>query len=60
MRLFLERLLCDTGGASFIDFSLIAAFVSLVIVAIVAVIGSDIDKPFQAIAGALTSHVSHP
>ena len=60
MRLLLERLLCDTSGASFIDFSLIAAFVSLVIVAVVAVLGSDMDKPFNAIIGVLNSSVSHP
>ena len=60
MRLFLERLLCDTSGASIIDFSLIAAFVSLVIVAIVAVIGSDMDKPFQAITDAFNGNISHP
>jgi Flp pilus assembly pilin Flp len=60
MRLFLERLLCDTSGASFIDFSLIAAFVSLVIVAVVAVLGSDMEKPFNAIVNVLNSSVNHP
>jgi Flp pilus assembly pilin Flp len=58
MRLFLERFLCDTSGASIIDFSLIAAFVSLVIVAVVAVIGSDLDKPFHAVTSVLGS-ISH-
>jgi Flp pilus assembly pilin Flp len=60
MRLFIEHFLSDTSGASFIDFSLIAAFVALVIVAVVAVIGDDMDKPFQAITGVLNSSVSHP
>lgn len=60
MRVFLARFLDDTSGASFLDFSLIAAFISLVIVAVVAVIGSDMDKPFQAITSALSSSVSHP
>jgi Flp pilus assembly pilin Flp len=59
MRLLHERLLYDTSGASFIDFSLVAAFVSLVIVAVVAVLGSDLDKPFNAIVGVLNSSVSH-
>jgi Flp pilus assembly pilin Flp len=59
MRLFLERLLGDASGASIIDFSLIAAFISLVIVAVIAAIGSDMDKPFQAIADAFNSSASH-
>jgi Flp pilus assembly pilin Flp len=60
MRVFLARFLDDTGGASFLDFSLIAAFVALVVVATVTLVGNDIEKPFQAITNVLNSSVSNP
>ena len=60
MQPFLVRLLDDTSGASFLDFRLIAAFISLLIVAIVVVLGNDMDKPIRAITSALSSSVSHP
>jgi Flp pilus assembly pilin Flp len=60
MRVFLARFLDDTGGASFLDFSLVAAFIALVVVSAVAVIGSDMEKPFQAITSVLNGSVSNP
>jgi Flp pilus assembly pilin Flp len=53
MQAFLGRFLGDTSGGSIIDYTLIGAGISLVIVALMLVIGNDVNQPFQAIAAAL-------
>jgi Flp pilus assembly pilin Flp len=58
MRPFLERFLRDRSGATIIDYSLVAAFLSLVIFAVVAVIGSDLDKPFHDLVTAMSGAAS--
>lgn len=54
VRMFVGRFLRDASGATFIDYSLIATAISLVILAAVFVIGSDIENPFNSLTAALT------
>ena len=56
---FLGRFLRDGSGASALDYGLIGAVISLVIVAAVAMIGGDLDKPFQSIITALRGGIVH-
>jgi Flp pilus assembly pilin Flp len=55
MRLFIEKIRRDAVG----DYTLIGALISLVIFAIVVVIGRNMDPPFHAVPAA-SSGVSHP
>ena len=49
----LSRFLRDESGATAIEYGLIAAGISVVIIAAVQLIGTNLSATFQAIAGAL-------
>ncbi len=54
MRLFASKLLCDETGATAIEYGLIAALISVVIIAAVTLVGSNLSSVFNAIATALS------
>jgi Flp pilus assembly pilin Flp len=58
MRAFLGSFLSNESGASVIDYTLIGAAISLVIITMVLAIGDDIEKPFASITDALSAAVS--
>jgi len=54
MRLFASKLLDDESGATAIEYGLIAALISVVIIAAVTLVGSKLSGVFNAIATALS------
>jgi len=54
MRLFASKLLRDETGATAIEYGLIAALISVVIIAAVTLVGSNLSSVFNAIATALS------
>ena len=55
MRNFMTKLLSDRDGATAIEYGLIAALISVVIIAAVTLVGSKLSGVFNSIATALSS-----
>ncbi len=55
MRAFAERLLRDKSGATAIEYGLIAALISVVIIGAVTLVGSKLSGVFNRIATALSA-----
>jgi pilus assembly protein Flp/PilA len=55
MRNFMTKLLSDRDGATAIEYGLIAALISVVIIAAVTLVGSNLKGVFSSIASALSS-----
>jgi pilus assembly protein Flp/PilA len=55
MRNFMTKLLSDRDGATAIEYGLIAALISVVIIAAVTLVGSNLKAVFSSIATALSS-----
>jgi pilus assembly protein Flp/PilA len=55
MRTFAERLLRDESGATAIEYGLIAALISVVIIGAVTMVGSKLSGVFNSIATALAT-----
>jgi len=55
MRNFMTKLLSDRDGATAIEYGLIAALISVVIIAAVTLVGSKLSATFNSIATALSS-----
>ena len=55
MRDFMTKLLSDRDGATAIEYGLIAALISVVIIAAVTLVGSKLSGVFNSIATALSS-----
>ena len=53
MRTFLDNFLRDKNGATAIEYGLIAALISVVIIAAVTLVGSNLSGVFSSIATAL-------
>ncbi|HEX6840055.1 MAG TPA: Flp family type IVb pilin [Stellaceae bacterium] len=54
MRNFLTKLLSDREGATAIEYGLIAALISVVIIAAVTIVGTQLSAVFNSIGNALT------
>ncbi len=54
MKLFLRRFLKSTSGATAIEYGLIAAMVSIVIIGALTLVGPQLTATFTAVATALT------
>lgn len=52
---FIGKLLRDENGATAIEYGLIAALISVVIIAAVTLVGSNLSTTFNSIATALAS-----
>lgn len=50
---FAEKFLCDEGGATAIEYGLIAALIAVVIISGVAHVGDAVNSTFTTIAGAM-------
>ncbi|HJT08850.1 MAG TPA: Flp family type IVb pilin [Stellaceae bacterium] len=55
MRNFMTQLLSDRDGATAIEYGLIAALISVVIITAVTLVGSKLSGVFNSIATALSS-----
>lgn len=55
MRNFLTKLLSDRDGATAIEYGLIAALISVVIIAAVTIVGTQLSAVFHSIGTALTN-----
>jgi pilus assembly protein Flp/PilA len=55
MRNFLTKLLSDRDGATAIEYGLIAALISVVIIAAVTIVGTQLSAVFNSIGKALTA-----
>jgi pilus assembly protein Flp/PilA len=55
MRNFMTKLLSDRDGATAIEYGLIAALISVVIIAAVTLVGSKLSATFNSIATALST-----
>ena len=55
MRGFLSNLLRDESGATAIEYGLIAALISVVIIGAVTLVGSNLSGTFATIAGNLSA-----
>ena len=55
MRNFIGNLLRDDSGATAIEYGLIAALISVVIIGAVTLVGSNLSGTFNTIAGKLSS-----
>lgn len=44
----MKTLVCDRGGATAIEYALVAGFISIVVVTAVSTIGSEVKTMFQA------------
>jgi pilus assembly protein Flp/PilA len=55
MRNFMTKLLSDRDGATAIEYGLIAALISVVIIAAVTLVGSNLKAVFSSIATALST-----
>jgi pilus assembly protein Flp/PilA len=53
MRIFADKLLRDEDGATAIEYGLIAALISVVIIGAVTLVGSNLSGVFTSIATAL-------
>jgi pilus assembly protein Flp/PilA len=53
--MFAERLLRDESGATAIEYGLIAALISVVIIGAVTLVGSKLSSVFKSIATALSA-----
>jgi Flp pilus assembly pilin Flp len=53
MRYFFKKWLRETGGATAIEYSLIAAGISLAITTFIFIFGQDLSDVFEGLAGAL-------
>ena len=56
MRMFI-RFLKDESGATAIEYGLLAGLISVVIIAAVTIVGTQLDRIFDLIAAALTAIV---
>lgn len=55
MRDFMTKLLSDRSGATAIEYGLIAALISVVIIGAVTLVGSNLSGTFNTIANKLSS-----
>jgi pilus assembly protein Flp/PilA len=55
MRSFLSNLLRDEGGTTAIEYGLIAALISVVIIGAVTLVGSNLSNTFSFVASALST-----
>lgn len=55
MRNFMTKLLSDRDGATAIEYGLIAALISVVIIAAVTLVGTKLSTVFNSISTALSS-----
>ncbi len=55
MRVVMSNLLRDESGATAIEYGLIAALISVVIIAAVTTVGSNLSGTFNSIASSLSS-----
>jgi pilus assembly protein Flp/PilA len=55
MRIFANKLLRDDSGATAIEYGLIAALISVVIIAAVTLVGSNLSGVFASIASSLST-----
>jgi pilus assembly protein Flp/PilA len=55
MRAFAERLIDDESGATAIEYGLIAALISVVVIGVVTMVGTKLSGVFQSIANALAT-----
>ncbi|HEX7968034.1 MAG TPA: Flp family type IVb pilin [Stellaceae bacterium] len=55
MRDFMNKLLSDRSGATAIEYGLIAALISVVIIGAVTLVGTNLSNTFQTIATKLSS-----
>jgi pilus assembly protein Flp/PilA len=55
MRMFADKLLRDESGATAIEYGLIAALISVVIIAAVTLVGTNLSTVFNSIATALST-----
>jgi len=53
MRNLIDRLIHDDGGATAIEYGLIAALISVVIVTAVTAVGSNLKSVFSSVAASL-------
>lgn len=51
MRKYFEKYICDEAGTTAIEYAIIGSGVFLAIVAIVRVIGNDLNALFESVAG---------
>ena len=55
MRAFIKRFLADQSGATAIEYGLIAAGISVAIIAVVQTVGGNLVTTFTSVATALTA-----
>jgi pilus assembly protein Flp/PilA len=55
MRMFADKLLRDDSGATAIEYGLIAALISVVIISAVTLVGSNLSGVFNSIASSLST-----
>ena len=55
MRAFAEKLIDDESGATAIEYGLIAALISVVVIGVVTMVGTKLSGVFQSIANALAT-----
>ncbi|HEX9462764.1 MAG TPA: Flp family type IVb pilin [Alphaproteobacteria bacterium] len=55
MRAFAEKLIRDESGATAIEYGLIAALISVVIISAVTLVGSNLKGVFSSIANSLAA-----
>ena len=55
MRAFIKRFLADQSGATAIEYGLIAAGISVVIIAAVQGVGTNVKATFTTVSNALTA-----
>ncbi len=55
MRDFMNKLLSDRSGATAIEYGLIAALISVVIITAVTLVGTNLSNTFNTIASKLSS-----
>ena len=55
MRNFVKRYLSDESGATAIEYGLIAALISVVIIAAITLVGSNLSGVFGSVASSLSS-----
>ena len=53
MKAIMKRFVCDDSGATAIEYGLIAAGISVVIIATVQLLGANLNGTFNTVAGAL-------
>jgi pilus assembly protein Flp/PilA len=55
MRVFLGNVLRDESGATAIEYGLIAALISVVIIGAITLVGTNLSNVFQSVATALST-----